>query len=252
MRLEVLIRKLDKLYPRNLAEDWDFPGLCVGSLQSNISTVLLSVDITEAVVDEAIKCGADLLITHHPLFFRSVHLIGGDSFRGKIVNKLIKYNVAHFVMHTNADNQTGGVRDTIQEITDSVEKGIPLCEFVAQFKLKLDELVPKTLPLLKVCTNDMTQKIYRSLAIGGSGDAFFQDAADAFDGSGADLFITSDLRHHPTQDALNEFGFSIVDLPHFTSEYPWLHKLKVQLAGVDNTLDVKLLQFSTDPWCKIL
>ncbi|MDR1447919.1 MAG: Nif3-like dinuclear metal center hexameric protein [Candidatus Ancillula sp.] len=248
MKLLKLIEHLESLYPLNLSEDWDFPGLCVGDVQSEISTILLSVDITDAVVDEAIACGANLLITHHPLFFRSVHLVGGDTFRGRILNKLIKNNISHYVMHTNADNQIGGVRDTIQEIADSVQKGTLLSDYLIKFKTKLDKLVPKTAPLMKVCANDMSMKIYRPYAIGGSGDSFFLEAAQAFNGEGADLFITSDLRHHPVQDAIQQFNFAIVDIPHFVSEYPWLHKLKYQLHALNQTLDVKLLPFSTDPW----
>jgi putative NIF3 family GTP cyclohydrolase 1 type 2 len=151
-------------------------------------------------------------------------------------------------MHTNADNQTGGVRDAIQEVADSVPKGLVISDYIAEFKARLNQLVPKTTAPIKVSAKNMQQKIYRPLAIGGSGDTFFQEAATAYDNAGADLFITSDLRHHPTQDAASEFSYAIVDVPHFASEYPWLHKLKQQLEAFDGALNVKLLPFSTDPW----
>lgn len=100
---------LETLYPLRYAEDWDHPGLIVGDLCNTVNNIVFTADPTMEVVEDAIASGADMLVTHHPLFFRAVHEVSGRTFRGRIVNLLAKHDCALWVGHTNADAAYRGV-----------------------------------------------------------------------------------------------------------------------------------------------
>ena len=111
--LQDVVGALDGAYPRHLAEDWDAVGLVGGDLQAPVSSVLLAVDVTSAVVDEALQAGADLLVAHHPLLLRAVHGVGTDTVEGRLLHRLITGGCALFTAHTNADSAAPGVSDAL-------------------------------------------------------------------------------------------------------------------------------------------
>lgn len=86
--LKQVVDVLETLYPLRYAEQWDEPGLIVGDLRRPVRGIAFAADPSMAVVDQAIAGGVDLLVCHHPLFFRSVHAVSGLGFRGEIVRKL--------------------------------------------------------------------------------------------------------------------------------------------------------------------
>ena len=98
-----VVRVLEDLYPLNLAESWDNPGLIVGNPTDKVNKIVCLSDPTLEAVEESCKMGADLIVSHHPLFFRSVHEVSGLSVRGKIVQTLIENHCGLWVGHTNAD-----------------------------------------------------------------------------------------------------------------------------------------------------
>ena len=101
--LKQVVDVLETLYPLRYAEQWDEPGLIVGDLRQPVRGIAFAADPSMAVVDQAIAGGIDLLVCHHPLFFRSVHAVSGLGFRGEIVRKLNLAGCALWVGHTNAD-----------------------------------------------------------------------------------------------------------------------------------------------------
>lgn len=107
--LKQVIDVLETLYPLRYAEEWDEPGLIVGDLSHDVHRIVFAADPTSAIIDKAIATGADLLITHHPLFFRSVHETSGLGFRGDIVRRLYQHGCGLWVGHTNADAAYRGV-----------------------------------------------------------------------------------------------------------------------------------------------
>ena len=111
--LQDVVGALDGAYPRDLAEDWDAVGLVGGDLQAPVSSVLLAVDVTSAVVDEALQAGADLLVAHHPLLLRAVHGVGTDTVEGRLLHRLITGGCGLFTAHTNADSAAPGVSDAL-------------------------------------------------------------------------------------------------------------------------------------------
>ncbi|WNB84512.1 Nif3-like dinuclear metal center hexameric protein [Cellulomonas sp. ATA003] len=112
---------LERRYPPRTAESWDAVGLVAGDPAQPVRRVLLAVDPTAAVVDEAIAWGADLLVTHHPLLLRPVHSVAATTFKGAMVHRLTRAGVALHVAHTNADAADGGVAHALAEAVGLVD-----------------------------------------------------------------------------------------------------------------------------------
>lgn len=265
MMVKDFVQELERRYPLELAESWDFPGLIAGSPESDVDLVVFALDATLEVVEFALEQKRSdqkaLIITHHPLFFRPVHKLGGDTFRGDIINKMLQGGVALYNAHTNADAATGGVADAlanllgVQNTTPIVPSGnpqeglgrvgelstpVPLREFA--------QMLTSTLPLPDVrVAGDLDKPVQRIALMPGAGDSMFEDVQK----TNPDVYLTSDLRHHPVLDAKMERDFAIIDVPHFSSEFPWVKALHAEFAArsnVDGTYKAVLFEVPTDPW----
>jgi dinuclear metal center YbgI/SA1388 family protein len=117
-RLADVTAALDLLYPPSLAEPWDAVGLVCGDPDASVSRVLLAVDPVQAVVDEALAGGYDLLVTHHPLYLRGTTSVAADDPKGRVVHTLVRGGCGLFVAHTNADRAPAGVSDALAGLFD--------------------------------------------------------------------------------------------------------------------------------------
>ncbi len=113
--LREVIEVLDTAYPPSLAESWDSVGLVTGDPGDPVRKVLLAVDATAAVVDQALEWGADLLLVHHPLLLRGVDTVGAHTPKGALIHRLIRGGCALFTAHTNADRADPGVSDALAQ-----------------------------------------------------------------------------------------------------------------------------------------
>lgn len=120
-----VIRVMERAYPPYLAESWDAVGLICGDPAEAVESVVFALDCTDAVADDAIARGADMLIVHHPLLMRGVNSVAANTPKGRIVHKLIRAGVALFAAHTNADSARPGVNDKLAELL-GVMPGVPL------------------------------------------------------------------------------------------------------------------------------
>lgn len=114
--LAQIVSVLERRYPPSSAEAWDAVGLVCGDPDARVQRVLWAVDPVEAVVDEAMACGARLIITHHPLLLTGVHSVAATSAKGRIVHRLISAGIALYCAHTNADVADPGVSDALAEV----------------------------------------------------------------------------------------------------------------------------------------
>ncbi|WP_211658664.1 Nif3-like dinuclear metal center hexameric protein [Phytoactinopolyspora halophila] len=114
-RLSDVIAVLDEQYPPSSAESWDAVGLVCGDPDADVHRVLFAVDPVAAVADEAIDWGADLLVTHHPLFLRPVHGVAATTPKGRLVHRLVTNGAALYTAHTNADSADPGVSDALAD-----------------------------------------------------------------------------------------------------------------------------------------
>lgn len=110
-----LIALLERRYPPQTAEPWDAVGLVAGDPEAPVRKVLFAVDPVGEVVDEALEWGADLLITHHPLFLKPVHAVAATTYKGLLVHRLVRGDCALYAAHTNADAARDGVADALAQ-----------------------------------------------------------------------------------------------------------------------------------------
>jgi dinuclear metal center YbgI/SA1388 family protein len=114
-RLADVVTMLDELYDPRSAERWDAVGLVCGDPEADVHRILFAVDPVALVVDEAIAMGADLVVTHHPLFLKPVHEVAATTPKGRIVHRLLTSGTALHVVHTNADVARPGVSDALAD-----------------------------------------------------------------------------------------------------------------------------------------
>ncbi len=259
MTLSNLLASFEKLWPKESAEDWDRPGLMVGNPSQEINKVLLAVDVTSEVIDQAIQTGCQLLLTHHPMLLRGVHELGELTLKGNLVAKAIKSGLAIFSAHTNADIAQGGVSQSLAQALElrnlaplDAVSGHGIVGDVDEIKLidyarKISRAIPATAQGIRVA-GDSEKLISRVGLVAGAGDGFLNVASLA----GIDLFITSDLRHHPAQDFIEQSkltdGPALIDIAHWAAEWVWLDQAAAQLSGIHRDVEFIVSDLRTDPW----
>jgi dinuclear metal center YbgI/SA1388 family protein len=217
--LAEVVEVLQTLYPLRLAESWDHPGLIVGDPTDRVRRIVFAVDPTMATVDRALEAEADLIVCHHPLLFRSVHEVSGFGVHGAIVGKLYRAHCALWVGHTNADAACRGVGQAAADafglvaqrplLVTGEQNGEPvgigrvgsLSEpmTLGAFAQRVACAVPKTEYGIQV-GGDLDALVSKVAVLPGSGDSEF----DVVRAANADVYVTSDLRHHPATDALEQ------------------------------------------------
>ena len=122
MNAACIIDMLEELSPREYAEKWDNVGLLVGREDKEVNTVYIALDATDEVIDAAIECEADMLITHHPMIFSPLKRVCADDFIGRRILKLSKYDISYYAMHTNFDVM--GMADAAADEIDLVDRDV--------------------------------------------------------------------------------------------------------------------------------
>jgi dinuclear metal center YbgI/SA1388 family protein len=249
-RLAEVTAALDVLYPRALAEPWDAVGLACGDPDAPVARVHFAIDPVQAVVDEAIALGADLLVTHHPLYLRGTTTVAADRPKGRVVHALVGAGCGLFVAHTNADKATGGVNDALAALLGLTDTG-PLPGGLGRIgsvdpmtTADLTRWVAQRLPSTSggvKASGDPACVVRRLAVCGGAGDDLFAAAVAA----GADAYLTADLRHHVTSEAPE--GLVLLDASHWATEWPWLSVAAQALARVVN-VQTSVSALCTDPW----
>ncbi len=123
MRCRDIVRFMEEYAPNWLAEDWDNIGLVIGSLDQEIGKIMVCLDVTNDVADEAISSGADMIISHHPVIFKGLKNITDKDPRGRVLMKLIRNDISVFCAHTNLDVATGGVNDILAQKLGLINTG---------------------------------------------------------------------------------------------------------------------------------
>ena len=116
MTVSDLYRVIDSIAPFDTQEEYDNSGFLVGDPAQEVSCILMALDVTPAVVDEAVECGAQLIITHHPLLFTPARRLTEEDYEGRLIRRLTRENISLISAHTNLDQAPGGINDTLAEL----------------------------------------------------------------------------------------------------------------------------------------
>ena len=259
--LSQLLTTFESLWPISGAEEWDRPGLTTGNANQPISKVLLCVDITREVLNEAKSNACELVVSHHPLLLKGVNFLPEDQLKGELVSFAVKNSIALYSAHTNADIVVGGVSDILARalgLTSSaplVPTGVGIghgrigklktAQKLSEFAKFVAKQLPNTIAPIRVA-GDLDLMIETVAVVGGAGDSFIPAAA----ASGAQVLVTSDLRHHVTLDAVSDPSapLALIDVSHYAAESLWLEPTRKVLAEAFPQVSFTVSQVSTDPW----
>ena len=226
MLLREIINSIESVAPRSAQETWDNSGMQVGDTGREVSSVLLTTDITEDVVNEAIMHGCELIISHHPLLFHGLKQVCGQTPQARVVEMAIKHNIAIYSAHTNLDSVVGGVNTKLADrlgvtgyrllVTgENGQTGLGVIGRLPQPMTYAEfiEHVHDTLDCTYVRYTKAPKSSVETVALcGGSGAEFIEEAI----AQGADVYLTADCKYHEFQDAEGRIG--LIDIDHWVSE----------------------------------
>lgn len=245
MTVKELYEKICERIPESLAEEWDNDGImCSSDDQQEVRRTLVTLDVTEGVVDYAIANGFDLIVSHHPLIFKPLKNITEDSHIARKVIKLIKNDVSVMSFHTRADKVDGGVNDILANIiglknvtsfgegdlgrigTLGEEYTMEDFSFVLKGHLASDgiKVADAFIPVQKVAV------------VGGDGKSYVSAAIKA----GADTFVSGRIGYNVMAEAC-EMGINLIEAGHFFTEQPLTLFFTDLLQAIDNNMYVETI-----------
>ncbi len=224
MNVKELYEKISEKIPENLRMDWDNDGImCCTDSTAQVRRVLVALDVTDEVVEYAIRDDFDLIISHHPLIFKPISAITDENHISRKLIKLINSGISVFSFHTRADIVEGGVNDILADLVGlysverfgegglgrigELEEEFSLDDFASGVKLSLG------VDSLRVADGYNTVK--RVAVVGGDGKDFVKDAILA----GADTYVSGRIGYNVMAEAA-EMGINLIEAGHFFTEHP--------------------------------
>ena len=239
---------LETLAPLNLAMDWDNPGLQLGDRSAPVTRILVALDPFADVAQEAVDFGAELIVTHHPLFFHPVKSLTEDTAVGRTARTLIRHNISLWSGHTNLDVAPGGVNDILaaklglSDVSAIPPENLLRVGSVAEMPLAAFlETVKASLgcPVLRYVDGGVP---CRRIAVGGGACGSELELAKS---AGCDTFVTSDLKYNQFWDA-KDLGMNLIDSGHFYTENPVCAMLAARLQAAFPGIIVKISEIHRD------
>ncbi len=241
MQIKAIYDLLDEIAPFDTAADFDNCGLSVGSFEKDVSKILVALDVTSEVVEEAKTMGAELVITHHPLIFTPVSSVTEDT----LLYKAIVSGISFISSHTCLDKAVGGVNHCLADkvgIKSLVD--CPEDEFLKMGDIEpmtADEFAEKIKSVLggKVTYTDSGKIIKKVALCSGSGG----DLVRASSLAGADALLTGEAKHHEILDS-REAGIALFVAGHYETEAVVLEYLKSSIEKRFPSIEVKIFDNS--------
>ena len=227
LTVDEIIKFLETRFPRYLAYEWDNVGLQIGQASCRVKRVMVALEATTPVINEAIEKKVDLIITHHPFIFSPLKAIDFATPQGKNIEKAIKNEIAIYAMHTNYDIAPGGMNDVLAEkiglqdvkpfaMIDDIHglgrigeleqaMNIDSLSDIVRFEKLKDEI--DEVRTVETVGSGCIKKV---AVIGGSGGKYIHEAKAV----GADILITGDVTYHTAVEA-KEMGLNLIDIGHY-------------------------------------
>ena len=244
MKCRDIMRVLERIAPVSWAESWDNVGLLLGREERNVSRILVTLDVTEEVVEQAVADQVDMIVSHHPLIFHGLKQISDHTAEGKKILRLAGHDISYYAMHTNYDvsgqgmavaaaarlgmkdlellkrEQTvvmdGSARDIGAGRVGRLSEPVTLQNFCSQVK---NTFGLKTLRVWGKFPRE--ELLERAAILPGSGEDYLEAAME----SGAQVFLTGDIKYHRGMDAA-ERGLVILDCGHFGLEHIFTEEME--------------------------
>lgn len=259
VKCKSIIDKLNQLAPIDLAEDWDNIGLLIGDAEANISKILVALDATDSVIEEAIQKDVDLIITHHPVIFKGLKQINTQTVIGNKVIKLISHNISLFSAHTNLDSAKEGISTILADRlklkdsnvlvpsdTNESNCGIGRIGFVDKISLvDFCEVIKSSFELNYIRVVGDLNKTVNKIAVSPGSSMEYSSIAYK---QGADVFITGDIKYHDAQD-FKEKGMVLIDAGHFGTEHMIVSVLTYKIKEwFENNVKIFTSECDVDPF----
>ena len=242
----------EETIPSYMKYDFDNVGMLVGTCDSEVNTVLVALDITSAVIEEAAAIGAQLIVSHHPLIFDGMKRVTDDDLTGSKIIRMIRCGISAICLHTNLDTAAGGVNDCLMEALGGRVTGlldthgahpdgtsfgvgrigelsspVPFQDFLIRTKQRLH------------CTGlryvEGNRPAYKIACCGGAGGSNIWKAIAA----GCDTYVTADIKYDQFLSA-KELGLNLIDADHYCTENVVIPKLKQMLCCEFRELDIRI------------
>ena len=233
MTVNEIIRMIERSVPKTLAMQWDNPGLLVGRGDREVSCIYVALDCTEPVIRQAVACGAQMIITHHPMIFSPVKQINDGDFIGRRILELAENKISYYAMHTNFDvavmaelaaDRMGlkykePLEVTIPAGTMGYETAMGIgCAGRLPQKMTLEECARMVKTVFEIPSvrffGNAQAPVVRTGICPGSGKHMTSYALQ----TGCDVLITGDIDHHEGIDAVSQ-GLLVIDAGHHGIEH---------------------------------
>ncbi|MGN0771821.1 MAG: Nif3-like dinuclear metal center hexameric protein [Christensenellales bacterium] len=252
MKLAQIIRILEANAPLSLAEEWDNSGLSVGSVDSEIKKILVCVDVTPSVVEEAKDKGCNLIVSHHPVIFHPISRVVQDDMTGKVIALAIKNEINIYSMHTNLDCVTGGINSRLAvELGLTDRDGKDRCWRTGRLPepLTLKQLAQRVGKIMgdnniKTAGNP-DGEISVVAVCSGAGGRMDEMIDEVLLPHGVQAFITAEVKHSLLLNLLDK-SISLIETGHWTSEKISKNIICDWLEGAD--VEVVVSETDADPY----
>ncbi len=232
---------LDRIAPPENAKAWDHVGLQLGSLDSEVTRILIGLDLDQALIEEALAFGAQMIITHHPLIFTPTDAVTNGNRVGGLLLQLAERRIAFACAHTNLDKtmvgpalaEALGLQDIrVSEINPFMYTGVPKGVLPEQIGTWVKSRLGT--PCVRIC-GSLPETVRKVAVVGGAGGDMMADAAEC----GADVYVTGEIKYHEAQEA-DFYGICAVEAGHDYTERTVLEPLASALQSLANQLKYNL------------
>ena len=231
MKCSEIIELIEKEFPVEYAESWDNTGFQIGNREKDVKNIFVAMDVTDETIEEAIRLGADMIVTHHPMIFSPLSSVTSDTINGRRVLKMIENGICYMSTHTNydscrmADLAAARLEMTecvaLEEIKDGIGIGkvgkLPKAMTLRECALFVKERF--SIPSVRFFGNADKEVVIAGICPG-SGKSLVKDCH----AKGAEVYITGDIDHHTGIDQVDD-ALPIIDAGHYGIEHIYIEDM---------------------------